>query len=84
MAAIHERGAVRWEWDGDELVIYADADKLTATKIIDVPEVQIIRIKKKDMKRAATKGWADVKRAAKKAGKDIAAEWRRFWRKGKK
>ena len=78
MSAIQDRGAIRWEWDGDELVIYADADKLIATDVFDAPEVEVLRIHKDDMKRAASKAWVDTKRAAIKAGKDISAEWKRF------
>ena len=80
---IQERGGIRWEWDGDELVIYMDADRLANTDLIDVPEVAVARIHKDDMKRAGLRAWADVKAEAIRAGKNIAAEWRRFQKRRK-
>ena len=44
MGSILKRGGVRWAIDGDDLVIYVDADKLTATQYVDVPEVELVRI----------------------------------------
>lgn len=76
-------GGARWEWDGDELVVYVDGDEILDTDVIDTPEVEVIRIHKSDMKKAASKAWKDVKAEAVRAGKNIRDEWRRFQKRRK-
>ena len=73
MASIQERGAVRWAIEGDELVIYVDADELADTDLIDVPEVALVRIKTAAIKKEAGRAWDNIK-----------AEGRRFVKRIKK
>lgn len=66
---VWKRGGVRAAVEGDELVIYIDADKLVgASGDWDfVPEVELIRISKKDANSVLAR-----------IIKDAKAEWRRF------
>lgn len=77
MSALHERGAIRWAIEGDELVVYVDADELADTDLIDVPEVAVLRIKTAAIKKEGARAAKNIRVAAVKAGKDIAAEGRR-------
>lgn len=58
---VWKRGGVRAEVQGDELVIFIDADKLVGAEEFDVPEVELLRISKKDAAGAMRKFWLDVK-----------------------
>lgn len=84
MSALHERGAVRWAIEGDELVVYVDADELADTDLIDVPEVAVLRIKTAAIKKEAGRAAKNIRKAAVKAGKDIAAEGRSVVKRVKK
>ena len=71
MGSIMKRGGVRWAIDGDDLVIYVDADKLTATQYVDVPEVELVRIPKEDIKREAGRAWDNIKAEGRRVIKRI-------------
>ena len=57
---VWKRGGVRAEIQGDELVIFIDADKLVGAEEFDVPEVELLRISKKDAASTMRKFWKDV------------------------
>jgi hypothetical protein len=78
MAKVWTRGGFRLEMQGDELVVFADADKLAATDLVDVPEVEVLRVSKADMTAEAQRAWKNVKAEAQRAKKNIAEEWARF------
>lgn len=75
---VYERGGVRLAFEGDDIAVYVDIDKLVATTAVDTPEIEAFRFNTADARTFGSKAWADTKRAVAKAGKDIAAEWRRF------
>ena len=66
---VYKRGGVRVAFEGDEIIVYVDPDKLMAVSEVDVPEIEAVRFSRADVKKVFAKAWDDLKAEAKRFNK---------------